>query len=327
MEKADLFAVLAGFVPDTETGWSLGTFGAIAEFTRDPGEPAALVSRRDCLSAVTGRGGIRLEPAPDLRLVASESATRSGWNQKVALCLPLEGSRMSGRRVLTELGPDEAPLREEDRSGVLFDLGLGVDHLDALIRVTPEHAGRLRPHCGRGLFDPDNLAMHDIFAAQPHRVFLARCGRIEVFSPIPPPDGRSPEGPHTHLLPKLLTRHRTHPATEPIPEGWVPVAHFYPPHPLPSGARTFDRDRHEAFQQLLRVFGSPKFVAAKHAARRALAAGEAPPPGDSREARSAVRIAFAQAEACDGPIAAFSDWRQTLDQDFVNDPLATDPDV
>ena len=35
-----------------------------------------------------------------------------------------------------------------------------------------------------------------ILASNPHRVFASRLGRIEVFQPIPPVDGKSPTGPH-----------------------------------------------------------------------------------------------------------------------------------
>ena len=79
---ADDFAFLADHMADPETGWSLGTFGAIAEFTRDPDEPVALSRSDTCLAAVTARGGIRIEAQEDaqqgLRLFASESTTRDG---------------------------------------------------------------------------------------------------------------------------------------------------------------------------------------------------------------------------------------------------------
>ena len=70
-----------------------------------------------------------------------------------------------------------------------------------------------------------------LLETNPHRVFISRIGRIEVYQPIPPPSGKSPDGPHTHVLPKLLKSGRTHAATEPIPEGWIPCAHLYPQHP------------------------------------------------------------------------------------------------
>jgi hypothetical protein len=59
------------------------------------------------------------------------------------------------------------------------------------------------------VFEPGNPAMGMILAANPHRVFISRLGRIEVYQPIPPPSGKSPEGPHTHVLPRLLKSGRT----------------------------------------------------------------------------------------------------------------------
>ena len=41
----------------------------------------------------------------------------------------------------------------------------------------------------------------------------------EVHQPIPPQGGHSPEGPHTHLLPKLLAERRVHPPGSPLPVG------------------------------------------------------------------------------------------------------------
>ena len=45
-EKTDLLDFLANQLADADTAWSLGTFGAIAEFTRDADEAAA-ISRAD----------------------------------------------------------------------------------------------------------------------------------------------------------------------------------------------------------------------------------------------------------------------------------------
>ena len=54
-------AFLADQIADHETNWSLGTFGAIAEFARDPDEPVALSDGDAGLTAVTARGGIRID--------------------------------------------------------------------------------------------------------------------------------------------------------------------------------------------------------------------------------------------------------------------------
>ena len=123
---------------------------------------------------------------------------------------------------------------------------------------SPDVVERLRRCCGRRAFDPGSPAMGAILAASPHRVFMSRVGRVEVFQPIPPANGKSPEGPHTHVLPKLLRHGRTHSATEPIPEGWVPCAHFYPAHPMKDAfgaGRPYKSRYHSAFQDLMRRFG------------------------------------------------------------------------
>ena len=54
-------------ISNPETQWSLGTFGAIAEFSRDPDEPVRLVASAETVSAVTARGGIALQPHAAIR--------------------------------------------------------------------------------------------------------------------------------------------------------------------------------------------------------------------------------------------------------------------
>ena len=81
-------ALLRREIADPGTQWSLGTFGAIAEFSRDEDEPAQVSMAADAVSAVTERGGIALKPDPGIRPFASESINKAGWNQRIALCLP-----------------------------------------------------------------------------------------------------------------------------------------------------------------------------------------------------------------------------------------------
>jgi hypothetical protein len=315
----DDLAFLADQMADPETGWSLGTFGAIAEFTRDPDEAVALLRKGTRLEAVTARGGIRIEAQEEaeagLRLFASESTTRDGWSQRISLCLPQHQCAMNGRTVLTALGPDAQALREQDRDVLLFDLGLGALQVDLCIRVSdPTVAAQLASHAGQPLFEPGNPAMGAILAASPHRVFVSRLGRIEVFSPIPAADGTSPQGPHTHVLPKLLAHRRTHAATELVPDGWVPCAHLYPGHPAKDAfgrSRPFDRARHEAFQAMLRDFGDPEFYALKQRVLAAVAAGEDPSIiaiADTRFARTNVRVALRQLRATAGASSSLATW-------------------
>jgi len=291
---------LAAQIADPETQWSVGTFGALAEFMREPDEPAHIAA----LEAVTQRGAIRLTPAADMQPFAFETTTRESWTGRIALCLPHERAAMSGRTVLTELGPDTKALRECDRDAILFDLGIGGGQVDCLIRVSdPDLIERLRRAVRRPVFAPDSDAMPAIVPASPHRVFVSRLGRIEVYQPIPPPDGQSPEGPHTHVLSDLLRHRRTHPATEPIPAGYVPCAYLYPAHPAQDMAgrpRPFDADRHARFQEMLRRYGDPETLAIKEQVISAVRQGTDPATlslAKGRFTRTTVKVALRQIEA------------------------------
>ena len=140
-----VFELLAVQLAAHETTWSLGTFGAIAEFARDPDEPVALMRSDACLAAVTDRGGIRIEAREDIRLVASETTTPESWNHRVALCLPEDGCAKNRRAVLTELGADTQALREQDRGGILFDIGLGALQVDVCVRAIRSTGGGPAP--------------------------------------------------------------------------------------------------------------------------------------------------------------------------------------
>ncbi|MFK4499410.1 hypothetical protein ABIF86_003701 [Bradyrhizobium japonicum] len=328
MTTADpLMDLIASQLADAEAGWSVGTFGAIAEFTREPGEAFDMEQSRNGISVVTQKGGMRVVSHPGLRLIASEAPTTESWSHRIALCLP-EASAMSGRTVLTELGPDVEALLTRDRSGILFDLGLGALQIDACIRVSDADAvAALRSRTGQSVFAPESDAMRIILAANPHRVFISRIGRAEVFQPIPPPGGRSPDGPHTHVLPKLLAHRRTHAATEPLPEGWIPCAHLYPAHPLRdqlARKRAFRPDLHAAFQALLELYGLPEQMACKRAVVEAVAKGRGPkmatlPP--DRTARATVRVALRQLAAMEPHTATLAAWLAAYDR---RDPAETE---
>src|SRR4051795_13002208 len=96
IETTAIFDFLAAQIADVETQWSLGTFGAIAEFMRDTDEPVRLSRNGTALAAVTVRGGIRIAPPATLRPFAYETTTRESWSGRVALCLPKEQCAMNG---------------------------------------------------------------------------------------------------------------------------------------------------------------------------------------------------------------------------------------
>jgi hypothetical protein len=289
---------------DPETAWSMGSFGAIAEFMRDPDE--GVVPLRDGrLGMVTRRGAVALTPVTSLRPIAYETAVASGWNHAIALCLPEDACVMSRRTVVTEIGPDADAARAEDRSGLLFDLGLDLLAVDACVRVSdPDAIACLRTGIGRPLFEVGNPISPRLVSLSPHRVFITRIGRVEVFAPIPAPNETSPEGPHTHVLPKLLRAGRTHAATTPIPEGYVPCGSLHPAHPYKNalGQRIpFIRARHDAFQRLLTAWGDPDLLAAKRSIEAGVGELQSATTR-SRFVQAARRVAEAQARHLQGSI-------------------------
>jgi len=300
---------------DCGNQWSVGTFGGLAEFSRDPDEAFTLHQTDTDVSLVTPRGGIRLASPHGTRLTAFETLTRDSWSHGLALCLPESACAMSQRSALTELGPDRDAIRPEDRDAILFDLGIGALQVDACIRIAdPDIASALRALTGRNVFEHGNPVMSIVVPHGPNRVFTSRLGRIEVFQPIPPPHGRSPEGPHTHILPKLLQHGRTHSATEPIPAGFVPCAYQYPAHPAKdayNNALPFDGERHLSFERMLQKFGDPAICDLKRQVVQAVERDADPAAvtvPDRREARAALRIALRQIKASGRPAPGLAAW-------------------
>lgn len=312
-------------IADPDTQWSLGTFGGIAEFSRDRDEQVSLTQSATGAAAVTARGGIAIELSDDCRPFAFECITRSGWSQRVAFCLPADRCAMNRRAVLTELAADHVALKPEHRGSVLFDLGLGALQADLCVRIDDrDTVTQLRRYTGRSVIDPANPAMGLLLETNPHRVFISRIGRIEVYQPIPPASGKSPDGPHTHVLPKLLKSGRTHAATEPIPEGWIPCAHLYPRNPARDerGLGSFDAAGHESFQRMIESFGLPEVVAIKRRVVDAIKAG-APPSAlataQDRHGRAVVRIALRQLKAAGHASPILHAWLAEFDSAAVED--------
>ncbi len=157
---------------------------------------------------------------------------------------------MSNNEVLTELGQDVSALSADDRDALLFDLGVsslgrGCFQRDFCVRTSDLGLVEfLREHCGSSIFEHGSRVFPRMLESQPQRVVITRLGRIEVYQAIggEHTDDKTPEGPHTHLLPELLGLNLTHSADVPIKEGWVPCAFLYPKSPVLSEAGEAHRD-------------------------------------------------------------------------------------
>lgn len=327
--------LIADHLADWECGWSMGSFGAIAEFHQDLDEPAPIDDPLNLVRA-TERGGIRFdgEQVKRVKPVAYETLSPKPhrWSQAIALCMTEENGRRESRSVLTELGPDMDAIRAVDRGAILFDMGLNLSHCDFCVRTRDEALLQtLRRTAGRKVLDHGNPAMAAILAAHPHRVAITKLGRTEVYQKIGGPDtgGVSPPGPHTHVLPKLLKTRRSHSANTPIPDGFVPLAYMHPGNPVigPMGEdRQFDPALHAAFQDLLERYGHDEVV---HQKQRLLTAmeGNGEPDNfclpESRLGRAAVRLAFRQHEHSVRAIGdargleRISAWRSVLEPNHV----------
>jgi hypothetical protein len=321
-QAVDLDTVLRRYVADPTASWGLGTYGAVAEFHRTSDEPAS-IDTGTTLQVVTARGALCIDSTQELRACAYEQPGHASesWSHVLTLCLPATSSAMHRRTVLTECGPDDEALRPQDRTAVLFDLGLGTAQVDVCVRTAdPEALAQLRAGLGRSLFAPDNPLMQVMPRLSPHRVFICRFARLEVYQRIPGHGETPPEGPHTHVLPHLLRHQRSHPATAPIPDGWIPCLSLYPANPVYDAlghARPFERAAYEAFQTLLRGFGDPALVRLKKAVTEAVRTDQAPDGFAlpvSRAGRAAVRVALRQLAHTDSHRPMLEVWRQAFDR-------------
>ena len=106
---------------------------------------------------------------------------------------------------------------------------------------------------------------------------------MEVFQKIggPQTGGVSPDGPHTHVLPKLhaLRPHAFGERSDPGRLGAVRRSsiHAVPVFDRMGGDKDFDEAMHStAFQDLLKSWGVPEYLDAKEAAWAAIRAGDGP---------------------------------------------------
>ncbi len=267
---------------DPRHGWSIGSFGAVGEFARDPDEPLVREAFGHVRSFHTPRAALRIRLDVPTRIVAYDTLAGDGvsWGHALAFCMPCN-NRLAYPGTILSMGTDLGAVRTEDRDAWLFDLGVSVGHVRFCLRTRDRilHEMLLGAQ-NQKLFGPDGAAlMTEILRVQPHRVLQSPLGRIEIYSGIPRPDGESPEGPHTHLLPDLTRTGRTHDANAPIPSGFQPVLMFNPRSPWRDamGRRMpFDADLDRDFLHLLDCYGLPEEARIRSSIESAIESGMRP---------------------------------------------------
>lgn len=320
MNTQDLLDFWRPMIDDPGNSWSIGTFGAVAEFHRTPDEP---VDRRDTpssLAITTAKGGLRVEASQELTIVPFDNLNSDGetWNHSVVFC-----ARFAPRapNVITPLGHDHEAIREEDRDAFLYDIGAGLGLVRMCVRTNDKALiSVLDKTAGQHIFGPSGGEIMQAFlAAQPHRITMSPAGRAEVYQNIPLPGGQSPEGPHTHLLPKLVARNRTHSANSPIPDGLQPVLNLHPKSPWRDGLGKrlpYDREADDVFEEILAKYALPDDRAVRLRVEQAIRDGVMPKEfswPETRRGRTEARVTLRRL-AARTTTPALAAWRAEFDR-------------
>ena len=245
--------------------------------------------------------------------------TPGAWGQALAFCLPEAYAKMAGRGHITELGTDEESILDAHRKHVLFDLGLATPYVNVCVRTNnAELIAALRSAQGANILVTGCDAFTHILRHHPHRIFISRLGRLEVYQPIG--IEKSPEGPHSHVLPKLLATGLHHAANTPIPSGMISGLMLYPANPCMDtlgNEQAFDPLSHQAFQALLAKYGLPEYLEEKvrilNAYTQEIDVKSYPAP-TSRLGRMAARIALRQAFHTQKDCLQLKAWRTRFDR-------------
>lgn len=294
MTRIASFDLIANLACDPAHGWSMGTFGAVAEFVRDADEPATITREAHLLEIFTTRGGMRLAPTEALTGVAWDTLSADGetWGHALAFCA---AQPVKHNTTVQALGCDSEALRPQDRQSQWFDLGVGCGAVRMCARTAdPQLIAALTRAAGTPLL-ADPALMVEMLRSQPHRVMVSPAGRIEVYQAIPAPDGKSPEGPHTHLLAKLIGK-GAHSANTPIPAPLQSLLTLHPRSPWRDalGVRhAYNPAADATFAPLLAEFGLPSDTEIQTAIEAAIASDVAPSAftwPDSRRGRTKARI-------------------------------------
>jgi predicted Fe-S protein YdhL (DUF1289 family) len=221
---ATLLAELIHLAEKQDTGWSIGVYGAVAEFATGNDLLPEIEGGDDHLILRTSGGALRLRLPAGTRMFELIGAAGKVERRVLALHRSrLKGAPASG---VTELGADEGAIEPVCRSGRLFDLGVSRSIISFCVRTgEPALIAALRRADGRDPFDPTTCLVPALLASSPDRVVISPIGRIEVSAPILNSDRK---GPHTHLLPELLAHRREQEPGFALPEGYTAGVSIFP---------------------------------------------------------------------------------------------------
>jgi len=206
----------------------IGVVGAVAEFTMAQHANVDVRVDADDITAYTQNGAMRVKINDDIRALTFDPPD---WEReaRIVLALKRERGRLPVASGVADLGPDADALLQE-KSTKLYDLGLARKEGRFCVRLG-EGAAQEALDGSKGLTFPKALPTiaGPLVIESPTRIVESTLGRIEVQGQIPPPDAKSPDGPHTQLLPDHLETRRALPVGMDLPRAYLPGAVFYPP--------------------------------------------------------------------------------------------------
>ena len=206
--------------------WVMGVVGAVAEFIAAPDAQVEIEVNGCDVTARTRNGALRMHINDDARAVTFDPPGLAA-EPRIVIAVKRSLGRLPLSEGIADLGPDNGLL--PDPEGRLYDLGLGRKDARFCVRVANGMAQRALDQAnGRTLMQTLSQIAPPLIAESPTRVVETALGRIEVQGQIPPPGARSPEGPHTHLLPDHLATGRALPVGMELPRSYIPGAIFYP---------------------------------------------------------------------------------------------------
>jgi hypothetical protein len=170
-----------------------------------------------------------LRLAEHIRALAFGSLQNHAEANVIVLVVPRERANLVPCYGLTNLGPDVGAVRRMVPPEQLYDLGLGRLSAGFGIRTADlALAATLDRLEGLQWLDLLTLIGPELVQQSPTRIVRHSLGRIEIFTKIPPPNGQSPAGPHTHFLPSQLALGTDLPPSLELPEVYVPCTIHYP---------------------------------------------------------------------------------------------------
>jgi hypothetical protein len=218
-----LTAALIDLAWQPNIGWSIGVYGAVAEFvTRNAMIPQIEIGD-DGLILRTSGGSLRLRPTPGTRMF--ELVGAAGKLERRVLALHRLRLRAVPAMGVTELGADEEAIGPAHRTELLFDLGVTRSTIRFCVRTREASLiTALRRADGLDALDPAIGLVPALLDSSPDRVVISPIGRIEVYGPIVRTDRG---GPHAHLLPKLLAFGNELEPGFALPEGYAVGASIF----------------------------------------------------------------------------------------------------